>query len=216
MWLLEKEGRDPERLMDEICEELGKGREELEFEVLEEKEGFLGLFGKRVKVRARLRGPSEEELIDFAREVAEGMARAISPEARAEAWREGEEIRVEVEGDGSGRLIGRRGETLEALEYLVSMAVSKRAKSKRVVRLDVEGYRRRRRESLERRARELAERVRRTGKKVALPPMKASERRIVHLALKDVEGVETRSEGTGELKRVFILPRRGVSRGTSE
>ena len=137
MWLLEKEGRDPERLMDEICEELGKGREELEFEVLEEKEGFLGLFGKRVKVRARLRGPSEEELIDFAKEVAEGMARAISPEARAEAWREGEEIRVEIEGDGSGRLIGRRGETLEALEYLVSMAVSKRAKSKRVVRLSL-------------------------------------------------------------------------------
>lgn len=216
MWLLEKEGRDPQRLIDEICKELGKDREELEFEVIEQKGGFLGLFGKKVKVRARLKAPSEEELIDFAREVAEGIARAISPEARAEAWGQGGEIKVEIKGDGAGRLIGRRGETLEALQYLVSMAVSKRAKSRRVVRLDVEGYIERRRESLQRRARELAERVRRTGREVALPPMKASERRIVHLALKDVEGVETRSEGTGELKRVIILPRKGVSRGTSE
>lgn len=216
MWLLEKEGRDPQRLMDEICKELGRDREELEFEVIEQKGGFLGLFGKKVKVRARLKAPSEEELIDFAREVAEGIARAISPEARAEAWGQRGEIKVEIKGDGAGRLIGRRGETLEALQYLVSMAVSKRAKSRRVVRLDVEGYIERRRESLQRRARELAERVRRTGREVALPPMKASERRIVHLALKDVEGVETRSEGTGELKRVIILPRKGVSRGTSE
>ncbi len=214
MWIAEKEGRDVEQLIEEICRELGKGRDELEFDV--QQKGFLGIFGKRVLVRARPKAPSEEELISFAREVASRIAHAISPEATVVARSDGGEIIVEVEGNGCGALIGRGGETLEAFEYIVARAVSKRARAKKVVRLDVAGYRRRHAERLRRMALEAARRVKRTGKRAVLPPLKASDRRIVHLTLKDDGEVETRSEGSGELKRVFVLPKRreGVSRET--
>jgi len=135
MWFIEKEGRDPERLIEEICEELGKGREELEFEV-EEKEGFLGVFGKKVVVRARPRPPRDWELTLLAEELADTILSFIAPALRVRARNEKGLIVVGIEGEDL-KDIRRRRELLESLRYLLELAVSKKARAKRAVRLEL-------------------------------------------------------------------------------
>lgn len=135
MWIIEKEGRDPEQLIDEICQELGKGRDELEFEV-EEKEGFLGMFGRKVVVRARPKPAQDWELVILAEELAEKILAWIAPELRARARSENNRIIVGLEGQTIDDLRRRRG-LLDSMRYLLELAVSKKARSKRTVRLEL-------------------------------------------------------------------------------
>jgi len=115
-------------------------------------------------------------------------------------------IVLAVSGDGSGLVIGRRGQTLDAIEYLLNRITGRGDESPGVrIIVDVEGYRERRQESLEQLARRLAAKVRETGRVVTLNPMSPRDRRIVHIALKD-EGVVTRSEGDGHYRRLLIIP----------
>jgi spoIIIJ-associated protein len=115
---------------------------------------------------------------------------------------------LDVRGEDLGILIGRRGDTLANLQYIVNLIVSRRTKARAAFAVDVEGYRRRREEGLERLALRMAERVRRTGETVTLEPMPPSERRIVHLALAEDSSVVTSSMGEGEARKVSIAPRR--------
>ena len=108
--------------------------------------------------------------------------------------------------DELGVLIGRRGETLSALQYLVNTVVSKGGNKPPVFGVDIEGYRRRREEMLVDLAKEIAQEVRETGDVITLEPMPAHERRIVHIALREEEGVRTESVGSGEERQVEILP----------
>jgi len=210
MPLIELEGRDAEELKERISRELGRSREELEFEVVEER-GILGpLSPKRVKVRAWLKG---ERVAEFALKAAERIAKAIVPEARAEVRIEEDGLRVEVTGDGSGLLIGRHGKTLEAFRYLLSKMVAKYARRRVSLFLDVEGYKRRRTERVREIALRMARRAKTSGRRVLLPPMSAEDRRVVHLLLRDDEAVETRSVGEGSRRRVSIIPK-DVSRET--
>jgi len=108
--------------------------------------------------------------------------------------------------DELGVLIGRRGETLSAVQYLVNTIVSKGGNKPPVFGVDIEGYRRRREEMLVDLARDIAQEVRETGDVITLEPMPAHERRIVHIALREEEGVRTESVGSGEDRQVEILP----------
>ena len=114
---------------------------------------------------------------------------------------------LRVNGDNSGLLIGRRGQTLDALEYIVNRIVSRAEEvgPGRIV-IDVERYRERRREYLESLAHRLAEKSRQTGRVVTLNPMSPRDRRIVHLALRDDGAVETRSQGQGYYRKILIVP----------
>ena len=103
-------------------------------------------------------------------------------------------------------LIGRRGETLNSLQYLLNVLVSRQGSSKQVFGVDIEGYRRRREETLVDMAQEIASEVRATGDVITLEPMPAAERRIIHLALQDEEGVSTESVGRGDDRQVEVLP----------
>ena len=116
-------------------------------------------------------------------------------------------IQLDVMGDAGGLLIGRRGQTLDALEYLVNRIVTRDedAIAGRIA-IDVEGYRERRREYLDALARRLAQKAKETGSAVTLDPMSPRDRRIVHLALKSYPGVATRSEGEGHYRKLVILP----------
>jgi spoIIIJ-associated protein len=105
-------------------------------------------------------------------------------------------------------LIGRHGQTLDAIQYIVGRIVGKQLGDKRMVVVDTEQYRERRQESLERLARHMGDKAKTTGKAVSLQPMNASERRIVHLALKHDRAIETRSEGEGGMKTIRIFPRK--------
>ena len=246
---IEKEAKSVEEAIEEICRELGKKREELDFEVIEERgRGIFGLIGnKRVKVRATAKEPlqklketprapkesrgkaakdtekvkgkqevpegqkeehSDTEVLAFARAALEKIVAGIAASAQIEGRVDAEQIYLTIKGDGSGLLIGRHGQTLDALQYLVGRIVGKQLGDKRMVVVDTEQYRERRRESLERLARHMADKAKATGKAVNLQPMNASDRRIIHLTLKQDRGIETRSEGEGGMKSIRISPRK--------
>ncbi len=116
---------------------------------------------------------------------------------------------LDVAGDDLGLLIGRRGVTLAALQYMINLMVSRKMGSRVLISVDVEHYRRRREDSLLGLARRMADRVRQTGRSVTLEPMPAAERRIIHLSLSDDDSVTTGSVGEGDRRKVVIYPRRG-------
>jgi spoIIIJ-associated protein len=115
---------------------------------------------------------------------------------------------LDVAGDDLGLLIGRRGSTLAALQYMINLMVSRQSGSRVLISVDVESYRRRREDSLRGLARRMADRVRQSGRSIALEPMPAAERRIVHLILAEDGSVGTSSVGEGEGRKVVIHPRR--------
>jgi len=121
---------------------------------------------------------------------------------------EGERIEIEIAGPDAGRVIGKKGQTLDALQFLVNKVVNRFPEGRRHVVLDVEGYKGRRDESLVAMAHRLAEKATRTGKVITISPMPSRERRVIHLALADVSGVTTRSDGQGTDRRVRIIPDR--------
>jgi spoIIIJ-associated protein len=219
---IEKEAKSAKEAIEEICKELGKEREELEFEVIEEKaRGIFGLMGnKRVKVRATLKGEQRDQekgeetqetggdALTYAKTVLERIVAGITVSAKIEGRVEGGTIYLNIKGDGSGLLIGRHGQTLDAIQYIVGRIVGKQLGEKRMVVIDTERYRERRQENLEQLAQRMGEKAKSTGRPVSLQPMSASDRRIVHLALKHDREIETRSEGEGGMKNIKIIPRK--------
>jgi len=220
---IEIEAKSVEEAMERICEELGKKREELEFEVIEEKaRGIFGLMGnKRVKVRGSLKEtqPEQEErpaaapargedALSYAKTVLERILAEITVPSQVQGRVDGETIYLDIKGDGTGLLIGRHGQTLDAIQYIVGRIVGKQLGEKKVIVIDTERYRERRRENLERLSRQMGEKAKGTGRPVSLQLMSASDRRIVHLALKHDRDLETRSEGEGSMKSIKIIPRK--------
>ena len=221
---IEIEAKSAEEAIERICKELGKEREELEFEVIEEKgRGLFGLMGnKRVKVRGRLKEPlpkqeekkptatpeTGEDALSYAKMVLERVLAGIAVPSQVEGRVDGESICLDIKGDGTGLLIGRHGQTLDAIQYIVGRIVGKRLGEKKVIVIDTERYRERRRENLERLSRQMGEKAKKMGRAVSLQPMTASDRRIVHLALKHDRDLETRSEGEGSMKIIKIIPRK--------
>jgi spoIIIJ-associated protein len=120
-----------------------------------------------------------------------------------------DEIRLEIEGPDAGRVIGKRGVVLEAIQYLTTRVVHRAGEKRRHVAVDSEGYRARHEDQLAQMARRLGERVAAEGKVITFDPMNARDRRVVHMALRDVAGVRTESNGEGPDRRVQIIPVRG-------
>jgi spoIIIJ-associated protein len=117
-----------------------------------------------------------------------------------------DEIRLEIEGPDAGRIIGKRGAVLEAIQYLTGRVAHKPGEPRRHVAVDAEGYRARHEDQLAEMALRLAERVAAEGKVITFDPMNARDRRVVHMALRDVTGVRTESNGEGPDRRVQIIP----------
>jgi len=117
-----------------------------------------------------------------------------------------DEIRLEIEGPDAGRVIGKRGAVLEAIQYLTTRVVHRPGEPRKHVAVDAEGYRARHEDQLAQMATRLGERVAAEGKIITFDPMSARDRRIVHMALKDVTGVRTESNGEGPDRRVQIIP----------
>ncbi len=117
-----------------------------------------------------------------------------------------DEIRIDIEGPDAGRVIGKRGSVLEAIQYLTTRVVHRPGDARRHVQVDAEGYRARHEDQLAEMAQKLGQRVAKEGKVITFDPMSARDRRIVHVALKDVTGVRTESHGEGPDRRVQIIP----------
>jgi spoIIIJ-associated protein len=117
-----------------------------------------------------------------------------------------DEIRVEIEGPDAGRIIGKKGNVLDAIQYLTERVVTRPGEARRHVIVDAEGYRARHEDQLAQMAKRLAQRVATEGKVITFDPMSPRERRIVHMALRDVKGVRTESMGEEPSRRVQIIP----------
>jgi len=115
-------------------------------------------------------------------------------------------IFLNIKGDGSGLLIGKRGQNLDAIQYIVSKSMSKYSDNRKMIVVDTEAYRKRREESLVALAEKLAEKVKKSKKSLTVGHMNAHDRRIIHLALQNDESLTTKSRGEGEFRKIVIMP----------
>lgn len=200
---IEITGRTVEEAISNALKELKLDREKVEIEVLEEgSKGIFKLLGaKPARVKATVKRDYLYEAKTFLRNILDKMD--LKCEIRVKE--ENELVKINLNGPNMGILIGHRGETLDAVQYLVSLVVNKdhEEEYKRVI-LDTENYRLKREETLKRLAGRLAFKVKSTGKYVKLEPMNPYERRIIHSALQNNEYVTTYSEGEEPFRRVVI------------
>lgn len=222
---VEASGNTVEEAIDRALEMLGATDDEVEIQILSEGGDMVRRDEARVRVKLRdershedlaLEDADDEE--DFAPDPAleeqaeaagvflRGLVETMELEAEVTASTSRDAAVVELSGSELALLIGRHGATLEALQEVTRAAVQRQVGGRAFVNLDVEGYRARRREILERKARSTAAKVRRSGKSMALEPMPAFERKVVHDALTRFGGVATTSEGEEPNRRVIINP----------
>ena len=217
---LEISGKTVEEAIQRALRELGVSREEVKVTVLKEgRHGVLGLGAEEAMIRVEplVPAPEESNIADVADE-AKGILEALlsmmgvaaSIVSSAGSFVEGEAtapIAFDIKGDDLGILIGRRGQTLSCLQYIVRLIVGRQTKAWVPIIVDVEGYKQRRYEALQALAQRIAERVKAEGKPFTLEPMSAYERRIIHLTLAEHPDVTTQSIGEGEARKVVILPK---------
>lgn len=193
----------------DACQEFGVTSDRLVYEVVEkESSGFLGIGSKPATIKAAIK---EEEKVQlsfedsakiFLRDVFEAMNMEVAIEAKYNE--EEKSLDVDLSGDDMGMLIGKRGATLDSLQYLVSLVVNKNSEDYVRVKVDTENYRERRKETLENLAKNIAYKVKRTKRSVSLEPMNPYERRIIHSALQNDKYVTTHSEGEDPFRRVIV------------
>ena len=180
--------------------ELGLGIDQVEYEII--KENTKGIFGIGRSVIIRM---SEKKTVcGDAEEFLNGLFKLMGTPAVAEVTETDEAVSIELTGDPTGMLIGRRGETLDALQYLTGLVVNKGRDDYKRVSIDIGDYRQKREETLEALARKLAAQAVRTGRSVTLEPMNPYERRVIHSAVQEIEGATSRSIGEEPNRRVII------------
>ncbi|MCT4605885.1 MAG: protein jag [Marinisporobacter sp.] len=202
MRFTEKTGKTVEEAVKSALEELKVARDRVDVEVIEApSKGFLGFIGtKLAKIRVTVIDHPEETAVEFLKSVFKDM----KVEAQCKTKLKENSLYVEVLGEDMGVLIGRRGQTLDAIQYLVSLVVNKnREKYLRVV-VDTENYRRKREQTLIRLANKLANQVKIKRQEIVLEPMNPYERRIIHSTLQNHPYVQTRSQGEEPFRKVVI------------
>ncbi|SJZ89436.1 RNA-binding cell elongation regulator Jag/EloR [Garciella nitratireducens] len=195
-------GKTIQEAIENGLKELGVDRDQIETNVLEiPQKGFFGLFGNReAKVQIILKDNIEETAKKFLEQILNKMK--IQANIKTKLCED--VLRIEIEGNNMGILIGRRGETLDAIQYLVSLAINKNRDGYVRVILDTENYREKRQQTLQQLADRLARKVEKTGKSITLEPMNPYERRIIHTYLQDHPKVRTYSEGEDPYRKVVL------------
>jgi spoIIIJ-associated protein len=207
--------RTVEEAEELALKELGADRSEVEVEVLSRgKSGFLGIGAELARVKVtKISGTSGEGnaaslAIEALSKILAAVRVNVVNTVRAANDSEAGGPIIDLTGEDSGLLIGRRGQTLQALQFIVSLIVRQKVGEDVRVVLDVERYRQRREASLRDMAAKVAARVVQTGRSITLEPMSAADRRIIHLSLANHQGVTTESVGFGEERKVTIIPNR--------
>ncbi len=201
MKFVEKSGKSVEEALRLALIELEATREQVEYEVLEEgSKGFLGIGAKETRIRVS----KKDSVIDSARVFLNSILKEMNIEADLEIEQHDDVLNVNMNGEDMAILIGKRGQTLDSLQYLVSLVVNKNKDEYLRVVLDTENYRAKRKETLESLAEKLAAKVKKSRKNVILEPMNPYERRIIHSALQNNPNVSTKSEGDEPYRKVVI------------
>lgn len=191
----------------EACQKLTVTSDKLEYEVVEEgSSGFLGIGSKPAIIKARVKCSIEDKAKDFLKEVFEAMNLAVVVDVKYDEA--DNSMDIDLSGDEMGVLIGKRGQTLDSLQYLVSLVVNKNAENYIRVKVDTENYRQRRKDTLENLAKNISYKVKRTKRPVSLEPMNPYERRIIHSALQNDKYVTTHSEGEEPYRHVVVVLKR--------
>lgn len=194
-----------EKATEEALEKLGVTRSEVKITVLDEgsKGVLLGIGSRPAKVRVEMKPDPVDAVKDFLREVTLAMGLSVTVEAQKKE----KHLNVNLTGENMGILIGKRGQTLDALQYLTNLAVGRHGDLQMSVVIDTENYRRRRRDTLEGLARTIARKVKDTRQNIKLEPMTRFERHVIHTVLQNDRQVKTFSEGNEPYRHVVIAPK---------
>ncbi len=199
----EFKGKTIEDAITQAAIELGAASTDLETEVIEKgSTGFLGIGSKPAVIRARVKNDLARDTKEYLENIFKAMD--IESEIDIKYDKDAETMDIDVEGPEMGILIGKRGQTLDALQYLISLFVNKKSESYIRVKLDTENYRLRRKETLENLAKNIAFKVKRTRRPFTLEPMNPYERRIIHSTLQNDKYVATKSEGEEPYRKVVV------------
>ena len=203
MEFIEVSAKTVDEALTEASISLGIPSSEIEYEVIEKgSAGFLGIGSKNAVIKARKKFSVEDNVKDFLKSVFRAMD--LEVEILVKVNEEDKLIEVELKGEDMGILIGKRGQTLDSLQYLTNLAVNKHAESYYKVKVDTEDYRKRRKDTLENLAKNIAYKVKRTKRSVELEPMNPFERRVIHSALQNDRYVTTHSEGDEPYRHVVV------------
>ena len=192
-----------EDAITEACQYFTVSSDKLMIEVVDEgSNGFLGIGAKPAIIKAAVKGTVEDKAKDFLKDVLEAMdLEGVITVKYDEAEKN---MEIDLKGDDMGVLIGKRGQTLDSLQYLVSLVVNKESEEYIRVKVDTEDYRNRRKATLEGLAKNISYKVKRTKRAVSLEPMNPYERRIIHSALQNDKYVTTHSEGDEPFRHVVV------------
>ena len=201
---IEVTGKTEEEAISSALAQLSKSRDEVSVEIIERaKSGFLGLGASPAVVRVSY------EVVDTQKEKAERFLRGLLEHMGTEAQiditeREDGGLNINLSGSGMGAIIGRRGETLDAIQHLVNYSVNRGSDKRLHINVDAENYRSKREESLVRLAEKMAAKAVKYKRSMALEPMNSYERHVIHTALQNYEGVSTASTGVEPNRRVVV------------
>ncbi|QAS52863.1 RNA-binding cell elongation regulator Jag/EloR [Halobacillus litoralis] len=196
-------GNTVETAIQSALEQLQTSEDQVDAEIIDEgKKGFLGFGTKPAIVKVSIKKNPVQDAETFIYEVAEQMGAPVQVNTEIHQ----REIYMDLEGEKIAMLIGKRGQTLNSLQYLAQLVVNRESDIFYTVMLDAEGYRGRRKETLENLAQRLAEKAIRTNQEVKLEPMPSYERKIIHTALQDHKKVNTDSDGNDPRRHVVIRP----------
>lgn len=201
-------GKNVDEAVNNALVELKITSEMLEYEVIDKgSSGLLGFIGtKPAVIKARKKRDIVDDGVEFLEQIFNEMNMPVEIDAKYNA--DEKVIEIDLKGQDMGILIGKRGQTLDSLQYLVSLVINKNSDEYIRVKLDTENYRERRKETLEQLAKNIAYKVKRTRKPSSLEPMNPYERRIIHSALQDDRYVYTKSEGEDPFRHVVVLPKK--------
>jgi len=219
MEFLEFEGKTTEEAIQQACTHFQLPPESLDIEIISV--GSPGLFGigsRKAKVRVVLsrdeseaegEGEADADLLPQAQEILERILELMGEKAKVLGrFDEEDRLSLGIDAEDPGLLIGKQGQTLEALQYLLTKMIAKKARRKVRVFIDIESYRARHQEALTQLALKSGEKAKKSGKPITLNPMNPHDRRIVHLALQGDKEVKTMSRGEGLYKKVVVYPMR--------
>ena len=200
---IEVTGKTVEDARTEALIKLGTTSDQIEVEILEKgSSGFLGIGSKPAVIRVRRKFTMEDCVRDFLTQVFDAMD--LTVDISVEVEEDNHTVNVELKGDEMGVLIGKRGQTLDSLQYLTSLALNRHTDEYVKVKLDTEDYRKRRKETLENLAKNIAYKVKRTKRPVSLEPMNPFERRVIYSTLQNDKYVSTHSEGEEPHRHVVV------------
>ena len=212
MEYIEVSGKTVDDALTEALIKLGATSDQIEYEVIEKgSAGFLGINRKDAVIKVRKKYSVEGSIREFLEKVFAAMK--LEVEIILTKDEETDTYEVELKGDDMGVLIGKRGQTLDSLQYLTNLAVNKNSEEYIKVKIDTEDYRKRRKETLENLAKNIAYKVKRTKRPVSLEPMNPFERRVIHSALQNDKFVTTHSEGEEPYRHVVVTLKRDNREG---